>query len=467
MFSNFFKLCVSAIFVFHIVLQFAHADAKYMTEWTNPDGTKSKAPATFYSLKEIKAQSTPKLLSWECGMQEHVKWVNWEIDFESNVLRSWWQNHSSGDYKPSTVDKILSAKDGSITVQNYLRDGEMIDKDKVVIWELYYQPDPAPTSNLYSIWNGKKTHFKYCKNTTSYDVPQTASLLTWECGSSEYLQWINWELDFEKNELRSKWLNKDTDNEQAQVARINSKSDRAIFVQDYLEGQKKWNPESWEFNFQSDELYTIFQGNKYYYGACKNTTPVKTASLTTDVDRQIGHYAEDKRNRLVGSYSNGGASFEGYWVQDESGQECNSVVDGSRYYGRVFFKTTSPGEIEGRWGYCDAAPIYAWNGKQVSMSKDVSKVLSSKQQRIKIQKSLNFFGFKAGSPDGVFGKKTRSAVGDLQACWSSVDPSGGTLPRSTEYGVLTPEQSQFLMDSYDKAKQEYSKANCFYFQTLL
>ena len=68
-----------------MALPFAYADAKYMTEWTNPDGTKSKSPATFYSMKEAKTQSTPKLLSWECGMQEHVKWVNWEIDFEKNV----------------------------------------------------------------------------------------------------------------------------------------------------------------------------------------------------------------------------------------------------------------------------------------------------------------------------------------------------------------------------------------------
>ena len=103
----------------------------------------------------------------------------------------------------------------------------------------------------------------------------------------------------------------------------------------------------------------------------------------------------------------------------------------------------------------------------MSVSTNVSKALSGKQQRIKIQKSLNFFGFKAGSPDGVFGKKTRSAVGDLQACWSSIDPSGGILPESIEFGVLTPKQSLFLMDSFDKAKQQYSKANCFYFATLL
>ena len=149
-FSFFYRLCLSLIFFAVMALPFAYADAKYMTEWTNPDGTKSKSPATFYSIKEAKTQSTPKLLSWECGMQEHVKWVNWEIDFEKNVLRSWWQNHDSGDYKPSTVDKILSAKDGSIRVQGYLRDGKKVDKDKVVVWEFHYPSDPSATSDLYS-----------------------------------------------------------------------------------------------------------------------------------------------------------------------------------------------------------------------------------------------------------------------------------------------------------------------------
>ena len=360
-FSFFYRLCLSLIFFAGMALPFAYADAKYMTEWTNPDGTKSKSPATFYSMKEAKTQSTPKLLSWECGMQEHVKWVNWEIDFEKNVLRSWWQNHDSGDYKPSTVDKILSAKDGSIRVQGYLRDGKKVDKDKVVVWEFHYPSDPSATSDLYSIWNGNKHFFKYCKN----------------------------------------------------------------------------------------------------------TTPVQTASTAQPAVRQIGHYANDKRNRFIGSYKDGGASFEGYWVQDKSGQECNSLVDGSRFYGKAWFKMVSEGKFEGRWGYCDTAPIFAWNGHQVSFTSDVTKTLSSKQQRVKIQKSLNFFGFNAGSPDGVFGKKTRSAVGDLQSCWSSLDPSGGTLPASTEFGVLTPKQSQFLMDSFDKAKQQYSKANCFYFATLL
>ena len=155
---SFLKLFLSIIFIVNISTQFLNADARYMTEWTNPDGNKSKSPAIIYSIKEAKTQSTPKLLSWECGMNENVKWVNWEIDFEKNVMRSWWQNHNSGDYKPYAVDKILSAKDGSITVQAYLRDGKMVDKDKVTIWELNFQSD-----NLYSIWEGKKYYYKIVK----------------------------------------------------------------------------------------------------------------------------------------------------------------------------------------------------------------------------------------------------------------------------------------------------------------
>ena len=127
----------------------------------------------------------------------------------------------------------------------------------------------------------------------------------------------------------------------------------------------------------------------------------------------------------------------------------------------------SEGKFEGRWGFCDTAPIFAWNGNQVAFKKDVTKTLSSKQQRVKIQKSLNFFGFKAGSPDGVFGKKTKTAVGELQSCWASIDPSAATFPKTTEFGVLTPSQTQSLTETYNKAKKSYSKANCFYFQTLM
>ena len=50
----FLKLFLSIIFIVNISTQFLNADARYMTEWTNPDGSKSKSPATFYSIKEAK-----------------------------------------------------------------------------------------------------------------------------------------------------------------------------------------------------------------------------------------------------------------------------------------------------------------------------------------------------------------------------------------------------------------------------
>ena len=137
------------------------------------------------------------------------------------------------------------------------------------------------------------------------------------------------------------------------------------------------------------------------------------------------------------------------------------------FYGKVWFKKVSEEKFEGRWGFCDTAPIFAWNGYQVSFKSDIAKTLSSKQQRVKIQQSLNFFGFNAGSPDGVFGKKTKTAIGELQTCWAGVDPSASTFPKTTEFGVLTARQMQVLIEIFDTARKSYSKANCFYFQTLI
>ena len=51
---SFLKLLLSIISIINISIQFLNADTRYITEWTNPDGTKSKSPATFYSIKEAK-----------------------------------------------------------------------------------------------------------------------------------------------------------------------------------------------------------------------------------------------------------------------------------------------------------------------------------------------------------------------------------------------------------------------------
>ena len=151
-------------------------------------------------------------------------------------------------------------------------------------------------------------------------MPQTASILTWECGPSEYIKWINWELDLEKNELKSRWVNKNSNKERSSIAQIKSSKDGIATVQDdILDGNKATTNDIWDFNYEEkDQLYTVWKGKKWFYGDCKSTTPIKTASLATKVNSQIGHYANDKRNRFIGSYKDGGASFEGYWVQELS-----------------------------------------------------------------------------------------------------------------------------------------------------
>ena len=58
-----------------------------------------------------------------------------------------------------------------------------------------------------------------------------------------------------------------------------------------------------------------------------------------------------------------------------------------------------------------------------------------------IQESLNYFGFSAGSADGVLGQKTRRAVSQMQACL-----------RYPITGALNSFEKQFLKQSYFKAQ---------------
>ncbi len=59
-----------------------------------------------------------------------------------------------------------------------------------------------------------------------------------------------------------------------------------------------------------------------------------------------------------------------------------------------------------------------------------------------VQTALNYFNFPAGSPDGVFGRRTRAAISDYQAFMN--------FPVT---GELTPYQKDFLLTSYQRAEQ--------------
>ena len=109
-------------------------------------------------------------------------------------------------------------------------------------------------------------------------------------------------------------------------------------------------------------------------GTISNPTP----AIFYEVDTQnlngmmqvMGYYADNERNRLYGKYTNNGEAFEGFWVQDDSGQSCSGIVDGSKHYGRVWFKITGEDVFTGKWGYCDEIPSLQWSGTRLNEDND-------------------------------------------------------------------------------------------------
>ena len=65
-----------------------------------------------------------------------------------------------------------------------------------------------------------------------------------------------------------------------------------------------------------------------------------------------------------------------------------------------------------------------------------------------IQEGLNWFGYNAGTPDGVAGKKTRAAIKELQKCWELVDPSALIVPTGDTYGKFTEVELTFFLKHY-------------------
>ena len=69
--------------------------------------------------------------------------------------------------------------------------------------------------------------------------------------------------------------------------------------------------------------------------------------------------------------------------------------------------------------------------------------------RVTFQEALNYFGFPAGKPDGVWGRKTRKAIVDLQNCLGQ--------NKETE---LTPSAQAFLIESYQVSKAQQLDGSC-------
>ena len=69
-------------------------------------------------------------------------------------------------------------------------------------------------------------------------------------------------------------------------------------------------------------------------------------------------------------------------------------------------------------GIVGAAIVNGAKAQPSKTQRSTGSVVSS-AQRIEnkgIQEALNYFGFNAGSPDGILGRKTTQAVSQMQAC---------------------------------------------------
>ena len=97
-------------------------------------------------------------------------------------------------------------------------------------------------------------------------------VLTWNCGKSKDLKWINWQLDLEKKQLTSQW--QDQRGEDDQVARVISEGDGFVIVKDPANYE-------WEFNYKSGAVYTAYENDKYYYGDCTSKQSTNTASSSS------------------------------------------------------------------------------------------------------------------------------------------------------------------------------------------
>ena len=182
----------------------------------------------------------------------------------------------------------------------------------------------------------------------------------------------------------------------------------------------------------------------------------------------VGYYSGSQRNRIIGQYNSNKTVFDGYWVQDDSGQQCQYKVDGSQFYGRLFFKLNTQKEFDGFWGYCDEDPYLPWKGslkRKVNEGDNGPKLVASKRQEIQI--ALSFFGYDAGVADGIFGQKTNNAIAHIQHCWEDVDPYAVFVQGTRDFGVLSEAQQTFLLRSYKEAIENgLGSADCSWFEQL-
>lgn len=79
--------------------------------------------------------------------------------------------------------------------------------------------------------------------------------------------------------------------------------------------------------------------------------------IKKDDDLGIDAKFEDGDGKIVTKEISARDRFEGVWVTPKGDKECATAQEGSKNWGKIWFKLSDFGRVfTGKWGYCDAEP---------------------------------------------------------------------------------------------------------------
>jgi len=94
-----------------------------------------------------------EVLSWKCTGNEHIKYVNLQLDFEKKTLTSQWVRKKDNKYDDEEA-RVLHVDDEKVIVQDYIKE---LSKYSETTWEFYY------ASDLRTVHKGIVTYYGDCK----------------------------------------------------------------------------------------------------------------------------------------------------------------------------------------------------------------------------------------------------------------------------------------------------------------
>jgi len=101
-----------------------------------------------------------------------------------------------------------------------------------------------------------------------------ADVISWKCTGGKDFKYINWQVDLDKDEISYKYFRRADNVSEERYSKIVQKKIHSVVVQDYEDINKKTKlkKDKWEFNYESDNVFTEWKGQRRYHGSCKKTS---------------------------------------------------------------------------------------------------------------------------------------------------------------------------------------------------